>query len=53
VYEVVLREGTPDDIRGLIDGALLVDLGDDLVLPRAVRAAWDSVIRAELESGTD
>lgn len=48
VYEVVLREGTPDDIRSIIDGALLVDLWDDLVLPRAVRTAWDPVIRAEL-----
>lgn len=48
VYEVVLREGTPDDIRSIIDGALLVDLWDDLVLPRALRSAWDPVIRAEL-----
>jgi hypothetical protein len=48
VYEVVLREGTPDDIRSIIDGVLLVDLWGELVLPRAVRAAWDSVIRAEL-----
>jgi transcriptional regulator with XRE-family HTH domain len=51
VYEVVLREGTPDDIRGIIDGALLVDLWAELVLPRAVRAAWDPVIRAELGAG--
>jgi hypothetical protein len=51
VYEVVLREGTPDDIRSIIDGALLVDLWDDLVLPRAVRSAWDPVIRAELGVG--
>jgi hypothetical protein len=48
VYEVVLREGTPDDISSTIDGALLVDLWDELVLPRAVRSAWDPVIRAEL-----
>lgn len=48
VYEVVLREGTPDDIRSIVDGALLVDLWDELVLPRAVRSAWAPVIRAEL-----
>jgi transcriptional regulator with XRE-family HTH domain len=51
VYEVVLREGTPDDLRNIVDGALLVDLWDDLVLPRVVRTAWDSVIRAELGAG--
>lgn len=48
VYEVVLREGTPDDIRSFIDGALLVDLWDELVLPRLLRSAWDPVIRNEL-----
>ncbi len=46
----MLREGDPDDIRSIIDGALLVDLWDELVLPRAVRSAWDPVIRAELEA---
>lgn len=39
VYEVVLREGTPDDMRSFIDGALLVDLWDELVLPRRLRSA--------------
>jgi len=29
-----------------IDGALLVDLWDDLVLPRAVRSAWAPLISA-------
>lgn len=48
-YEIVLREGEPDDLRSLVDGALLVDLWDELVLPRAVREAWDPVIRLELE----
>ena len=46
VYEIVLREGGPDDILTYVDGALLIDLWADLVLPRDVRAAWDSVIRA-------
>lgn len=48
VYEVVLREGTPDDMRSFIDGALLVDLWDELVLPRRLRSAWDPVLRNEL-----
>lgn len=52
VYEVVLREGAADDIRAMVDGALLVDLWDELVLPGAVRAAWDPVIEAELAAGT-
>jgi len=40
----MLREGMPDDMLGVIDGALLVDLWPDLVLPREVRDAWRSVI---------
>jgi transcriptional regulator with XRE-family HTH domain len=43
-YETVIREGTPDDIRTYIDGALLVDLWDDLVLPPDVRRAWQPLI---------
>lgn len=44
VYEIVLREGGPRDVLRHVDGALLVDLWDELVLPRAVRAAWAPVI---------
>lgn len=44
VYEIVLREGTADDVLTYIDGALLVDLWEELVLPKEVRAAWDDVI---------
>ncbi len=43
-YETVLREGRPDDIAGIVDGALLVDLWDELVLPRRIRAAWQPLI---------
>jgi hypothetical protein len=42
----VLQEGRPADILAYVDGALLVDLWDDLVLPRAVRSAWAPVIHA-------
>ena len=44
VYELVLREGGPDDVLRYLDGALLVDLWDELVLPRDVRTAWSPVI---------
>jgi hypothetical protein len=43
-YELVLREGSDADVLAYIDGALLVDLWDELVLPRAVRAAWSPLI---------
>jgi transcriptional regulator with XRE-family HTH domain len=46
VYEIVLQEGRPADILAYVDGALLADLWDDLVLPRAVRSAWNPVVRA-------
>jgi transcriptional regulator with XRE-family HTH domain len=43
-YEVVLREGMPADMLRFIDGALLVDIWPDLVLPLEVRDAWQSLI---------
>jgi hypothetical protein len=46
VYETVLQEGRPADILAYVDGALLVDLWEDLVLPRAVRSAWAPLIAA-------
>jgi hypothetical protein len=46
VYEIVLQEGRPADILAYIDGALLADLWDDLVLPRVVRSAWAPLILA-------
>lgn len=47
VYEIVLREGGPDDVMTYLDGALLVDLWGDLVLPAAIRAAWQPVVAGE------
>lgn len=40
VYEIVLREGSPKDLLTYIDGTLLVDLWDELILPNAIRDAW-------------
>jgi transcriptional regulator with XRE-family HTH domain len=45
VYEVVLQEGRPVDILAYVDGALLIDLWDEMVLPRAVRSAWAPIVR--------
>jgi transcriptional regulator with XRE-family HTH domain len=44
VYEIVLREGTAQDILDYIDGALLVDLWPGLILPAEVRRAWQPLI---------
>lgn len=44
VYELVLREGGPDDLLAYVDAALLVDLWDDLVLPAKIRAAWAGLV---------
>ena len=44
VYEIVLQEGRPADILAYVDGALLADLWDELVLPRAVRSAWAPLV---------
>ena len=45
-YEIVLREGTPDDIAAIVDGLLLCDCWRDLTLPAELRAAWDPVVSA-------
>lgn len=50
-YEIVLREGGPEDIITYVDGALLVDLWDKIVLPRDIRHAWDPVVGAAVSSG--
>jgi hypothetical protein len=41
----VLREGNEDDIRHFIGVDELIDLWDDLVLPRHVRQAWADWLR--------
>ena len=46
-YEIVLREGMPDDIVSIIDGVLLSDLWDDLVLPSALRREWEHVLERQ------
>ena len=46
VYELVLAEGTPEDVTTYIDGVLLVDMWNDMVLPRVVRDAWAPLIDA-------
>jgi transcriptional regulator with XRE-family HTH domain len=47
-YEIVLREGMPADIAKYVDGALLIDLWDDLVLPRDLRREWSSTVAAAI-----
>ena len=40
VYEQVLREGNDDDVKRFIQVDDLIDLWDELVVPRHVRRAW-------------
>ena len=40
VYEQVLREGNDDDVRRFIRADDLIDMWNELVLPRHVRQAW-------------
>lgn len=45
-YEIVLREGMPADTLRFIDGVLLIDIWAELVVPRALRHAWQPLIDA-------
>ena len=51
-YEIVLQEGMPADILAYVDGVLLVDLWEELVLPRSVRSAWGPLISLSVEAET-
>ena len=42
LYELVLREGEPADIERWVDGLLLVDGWDELILPRRIRGYWQA-----------
>lgn len=44
LYEIVLVEGTLNDVRELINGAELVRLWDQMYLPPWVRSAWRPLI---------
>ena len=40
MYENLLRRGHPGELVDWVDGALLVDLWDELRIPAAIRQAW-------------
>jgi hypothetical protein len=46
LYEIVLVEGTLDDIRRLVNGPALVEVWDLMYLPARVRTAWAPLIDA-------
>lgn len=48
VYEIVLREGNAEDIGEYIDGTLLADLWQVLILPVQLRRAWQPLIDAAI-----
>ena len=44
LYEIVLREGRPEDIESVVDAVLLCEAWPDLVLPRSLAEAWSPLI---------
>ena len=46
LYEIVIREGMPKDILKFIDGSLLIDSWQEIVLPQAIRTHWEVTIDA-------
>jgi transcriptional regulator with XRE-family HTH domain len=45
-YENLLVEGTAHMIQRWVDGALLVDIWSELVLPGTIRVAWEPAVAA-------
>lgn len=52
LYELVLREGEPKDLLRYVDGVLVVDVWDELVLPNYVRVAWEPLIKRALRGSS-
>jgi hypothetical protein len=50
LYEVLLREGMPTDLHRWVDGALLVDVWSEMVLPRTLQALWQPLIGTVLNA---
>lgn len=44
MYELLLRRGQPEELIDWIDGALLVDIWDDLRPPQVVHDAWQPLV---------
>jgi transcriptional regulator with XRE-family HTH domain len=53
LYELVLREGAPEDILRFVDGVLLVDLWAELMLPKYLRGAWEPLIQNAINGSVD
>ena len=47
VYEIVLREGTLDDLRTFVDPLRLTDTLQRMFLPIAIAEAWRALLDAE------
>jgi hypothetical protein len=46
LYQIVLTEGSADDVREFLDRATLLRIWDQLWLPAAVHDAWDAWVAA-------
>lgn len=44
MYELLLRNGFPEELRDWVDGALLIDLWEELKIPRPIREAWQPAV---------
>ena len=47
VYEIVLREGTLDDLRTYLEPARLIEAFERMFLPSAIGEAWRTLLDAE------
>lgn len=48
-YEILLVDGSPDELETWVDGLFLAELWDDLMMPRTIRGRWQPVIDAAWE----
>jgi hypothetical protein len=46
MYQIVLTEGSTDDVIALVNRSMLLDVWDELWLSQAVHESWDSWVQA-------
>ena len=53
LYERVIRQGNSQELLDWIDGALLIDLWDELDLPPVIREAWQPAVTRASKGPTE
>ena len=43
-YQILIQEGRPENFLSVMDGTLLLDMWEELFLPRDIRPTWEPIV---------